>query len=174
MKIHITLITSLLITLSAYAQDISLIGELPTSGTIAECTNVLRKNGCLLLKVDKKLGIYYWVAENGELQNSKLRLIGNEERKLSRFEIAFPEHDSWKSLHHIYTDLVNRLTFDFGQPAMVVEEFVGDQIPVNDTEKLNEVINGQCSYFSIFNAKNGLLKVSITPEKSVVIQYSKQ
>lgn len=50
---------------------------------------------------------------------------------------------------------------------------MGDQEPGSDYEKLNEVVNGQCEYMTQYSVKDAVLKILITKNKSLMIQYAK-
>lgn len=170
---RITLLLLLTWTISSFAQDLSLIGEMPINCTVFECSQILNQKGCSLVKSDKKSSVSYFVVENGDLANCVIKLYGTKDGKFSYMEFYYPECDSWNALYDIYAELSSRMILEYGEPNKVSEEFLGDQQPESDYEKLNEVINGQCSYSSLFNTKNGVLNLFISKMKSVVIQLYK-
>lgn len=173
MKTLITLFVFCLSVVSTVAQDISYFGDIPFEVSVNECVLTLKKKGCSLMNSDKISGAHYMVVESGELKNQVIRIYSTKDRKISRVELMYPECDSWQSLFHVYTEVVNRLSIEYGQPYSSKDEFVGDQMPSNDIEKMNEVVNGQCGYSATYNAKNGFIKAYIRKDKSVAVQYVK-
>ncbi len=170
---HITLLLLLTISLSVCGQEISLMGEIPSNCTFSECANVLAQKGCSLLNSDKKTGISYFVVESGDMTNCIIKLYTTRNQKVSHMEFFYPECDSWSTLNEIYTDLRERMVLEYGEPIKVSEEFMGDQQPKSDYEKLNEVVNGQCAYSSLFKTKYGAMNLFIGKMKAVVIQVFK-
>lgn len=173
MKTFFTLLLLSLLAIPSFAQDLSLIRDVHQYGTVNDCVTALKKKGCALVKSDKHSSSSYLIVEHGVWKNCAIYLFGTKENRLSRMEMLFPECDSWNSLYAIYVDIVNDMTAEFGQPTSRRDEFIGDQQPESDYEKLNEVVNGQCSYTTIFQLKKGGYRVSISKDKAVTLQYFK-
>lgn len=174
-KAIITLASLLFITISVHAQELSFLREIQIGGSMYSCTNTLKRAGAVVRDIEKPSnGGIYMVFKSGDLMNSLVRLSSQKGRSVSCVEILYGyKFESWDSLYRYYMDQVSKLTAEFGEPEWVREEFVGDQEPGSDYEKLNEVVNGQCEYMTQYSVKDAVLKILITKTKSLMIQYAK-
>lgn len=74
--------------------------------------------------------------------------------------ISFPELYTWESLYANYYYLKSMLTQKYGDPISM-ETFDTDVQPTDDNERMYQVQQNRCKYYSCFYGLNGLIKLEI-------------
>ena len=78
--------------------------------------------------------------------------------------VLFPSQDKWAGLIYDYERLKTMLSKKYGEPDECVERFVSTPIYINlndDNDKMDEVMNDHCEYYSTYNTDNGSITLTI-------------
>lgn len=80
---------------------------------------------------------------------------------------------SWSQLYADYQNIVSKISAKYGNPYEVKEEFEDNpSYGLSDYNKMSQVREGKCNYFSIFNVGDyGFIIVTITDSEQVFIDY---
>lgn len=127
----------------------------------AKFTHIETKDGIALL--------------SGEFAGYKDCIIGvktlNKYNLVHEIAVLFPTQDTWQGLEYDYTKIKSMLSRKYGQPNECTEKFVNTPIYCNlndDNDKMYEVKNNHCKYFSIFNVEKGSISLSIENDGSLM------
>lgn len=74
--------------------------------------------------------------------------------------VSFPELYTWELLSANYYCLKSMLTQKYGEPVST-ETFETDLQPTDDKERMCQVQQNRCKYYSCFFGRNGLIKLEI-------------
>ena len=146
MKRTLFLAMSMVTFLSVHAQQAGnyLADKLPGLRTRAELVNFLHNEG-FEAKVDTAyMGI-------GDYKGHEIRFSSDKEGVLHRIETVIPvKGKKWQDVYGAYSRLKNRFITHHGAPIRNVETFRNVTYPEQDKEKMVELCNGNCDYWSTF------------------------
>ena len=80
--------------------------------------------------------------------------------------VIFSEQDSWSNLSSMYFTLKDMLTQKYGKPANHQETFQAYSQPNDDQMKMLYVHTDKCKYATLFETKNGDIKLYISKADS--------
>ena len=166
MKKLIVSFAFVLIALTSYAQNSSkhlTFKGVPIDGTLSEYVTKMKSAG--FSHIGTKDGV---ALLSGEFAGYRDCMIGVETLKKQNtvYEIAvlFPTQNTWRGLSYDYTKLKSMLSKKYGEPEECVEKFINTPIYINindDNDKMREVEDNHCKYYSIFTVENGTISLSI-------------
>lgn len=135
----------------------------PIDGTLSEYVAKMKQ-----LKFDHigtKDGIAFL---SGEFAGYKDCIIGVKTLEkcnvVHEIAVLFPIQNTWRGLEYDYFRLKTMLSKKYGDPDDCEEKFVNTPLyrKINDdNDKMKEVENNHCNYYSIFQVDNGSISLSI-------------
>ena len=132
----------------------------PIDGTLSEYVLKMKQAGFQLVGTDDGVALL-----EGEFAGYRGCLIGVSTLKsvnvVNTIGVVFPAREDWSSLEGDYEHLKSMLTEKYGEPSDVVEKFQGYGNPQTDQEKWIKLITNNCSWYTIFETKNGDIQLSL-------------
>lgn len=160
-KIVVTLflLMSFTLTFSQSYEHLKFKG-VPIDGTLSEYVLKMKQAGFQLVGTDDGVALL-----EGEFAGYRGCLIGVSTLKsvnvVNTIGVVFPAREDWSSLEGDYEHLKSMLTEKYGEPSDVVEKFQGYGNPQTDQEKWINLITDNCSWYTIFETKNGDIQLSL-------------
>ena len=132
----------------------------PIDGTLNEYVSKMKQAGFQLIGTDDGVALL-----EGEFAGYRGCLIAVSTLKsvnvVNTIGVVFPARENWSSLEGDYEHLKSMLTEKYGEPSDVVEKFQGYGNPQTDQEKWIRLITDNCSWYTIFETKNGDIQLSL-------------
>ena len=160
-KIVVTLflLMSFTLTFAQSSEHLKFKG-VPIDGTLSEYVSKMKQAGFQLVKTDDGEAIL-----EGEFAGYRGCLIGVSTLKsvnvVNTIGVVFPAREDWSFLEGDYEHLKSMLTEKYGEPSDVVEKFQGYGNPQTDQEKWIKLITDNCTWYTIFETKNGDIQLSL-------------
>ena len=160
-KIVVTLflLMSFTLTFAQSSEHLKFKG-VPIDGTLSEYVSKMKQAGFQLIGTDDGVALL-----EGEFAGYRGCLIGVSTLKsvnvVNTIGVVFPAREDWSSLEGDYEHLKSMLTEKYGEPADVVEKFQGYGNPQTDQEKWINLITDNCTWYTIFETKNGDIQLSL-------------
>ena len=161
-KSFLSLIFMIIIVLSSYAQSSEHLKfkGVPIDGTLNEYVLKMKQVGFQLIETDDGVALL-----EGEFAGYRDCMVGVSTLKsvnvVNTIGVVFPAREDWSSLEGDYEHLKSMLTEKYGEPSDVVEKFQGYGNPQTDQEKWIRLITDNCSWYTIFETKNGDIQLSL-------------
>ena len=161
-KSFLFLMFMIIIALSSFAQTTEHLKfkGVPIDGTLSEYVLKMKQAGFHLIETDDGVAVL-----EGEFAGYRGCLIGVSTLKsvnvVNTIGVVFPAREDWSSLEGDYEHLKSMLTEKYGEPSDVVEKFQGYGNPQTDQEKWIRLITDNCSWYTIFETKNGDIQLSL-------------
>lgn len=160
-KIVVTLflLMSFTLTFAQSSEHLKFKG-VPIDGTLNEYVSKMKQAGFQLVGTDDGVALL-----EGEFAGYRGCLIAVSTLKsvnvVNTIGVVFPAREDWSSLEGDYEHLKSMLTEKYGEPADVVEKFQGYGNPQTDQEKWINLITDNCTWYTIFETKNGDIQLSL-------------
>ncbi len=160
-KIVVTLflLMSFTLTFAQSSEHLKFKG-VPIDGTLNEYVSKMKQAGFQLVGTDDGVALL-----EGEFAGYRGCLIAVSTLKsvnvVNTIGVVFPAREDWSSLEGDYEHLKSMLTEKYGKPADVVEKFQGYGNPQTDQEKWINLITDNCTWYTIFETKNGDIQLSL-------------
>ena len=136
----------------------------PIDGTLSEYVLKMKQVGFQLIETDDGVALL-----EGEFAGYRDCMVGvktlQKKDLVHEIVVLFPSQDKWSGLSYDYERLKTMLTKKYGNPAECVEQFVNTPIYIDiddDNDKLREVENDHCEYYSVYNIDNGSILLTIS------------
>lgn len=134
----------------------------PIDGTLNEYVNKM-----------KQAGFYYETTEDGiallsgEFAGYSDCIVGVKTlQKLNlvhEIVVLFPSQDKWSGLSYDYERLKTMLSKKYGEPDECVEKFNAPSYMItDDNDKMYQVENNNCEYYSKYDTNNGSITLTIS------------
>lgn len=166
MKKFIVSSTLMIIVLTSFAQSNSehlTFKGVPIDGTLGEYVAKMKSAGFIHIGTENSVAFL-----SGEFAGYRDCMIGVKSLKkpnlVHEIVVLFPTQDTWRGLDYDYSRLKSMLSKKYGEPDKCVEKFINTPSYINlndENDKMYEVKNNHCEYYSIFNVKNGSISLSI-------------
>jgi len=176
MKKTITILASILITVSSFAQNqqsahLSFKG-VPIDGTLNEYVTKMKE--CGFSHEGTEDGVAVLKGDFAAYKNCMV-LVSTLKKKdlVSEISVVFPECDTWSSLSSNYFLLKDLLTEKYGKPSDCVEKFQ-NKYADDDNLKMSEVKMNGCKYFTSYETEKGSIQLSIGASEMncfVILEY---
>lgn len=138
----------------------------PIDGTLSEYISKMKSVGFHYLRTEKGKALL-----NGEFAGYSDCIIEVKTLKkqdlVHEIVVLLPVQDKWRDLNYVYSKLKSMLSKKYGEPAKNVEKFVNTPTYINlddENDKWFELQRNHCKYYSVFNAENGTVSLSIENE----------
>lgn len=160
-KIVVTLflLMSFTLTFSQSSEHLKFKG-VPIDGTLNEYVSKMKQAGFQLIGTDDGVALL-----EGEFAGYRGCLIAVSTLKsvnvVNTIGVVFPAREDWNSLEGDYEHLKSMLIEKYGKPSDVVEKFQGYGNPQTDQEKWINLITDNCTWYTIFETKNGDIQLSL-------------
>ncbi len=160
-KIVVTLflLMSFTLTFAQSSEHLKFKG-VPIDGTLNEYVSKMKQAGFQLVEIDDGVALL-----EGEFAGYRDCMIAVSTLKsvnvVNTIGVVFPAHEDWSSLEGDYEHLKSMLTEKYGEPSDVVEKFQGYGNPQTDQEKWIKLITDNCTWYTIFETKNGDIQLSL-------------
>ena len=135
----------------------------PIDGTLNEYVAKMKQVGFQLVETDDGVALM-----SGEFAGYRDCLVGvktlQKQNLVHEIVVVFPSQDKWSGLSYDYDRLKTMLSKKYGEPIECVEEFINTPSYINlndDNDKMFEVKNDHCNYYSIYDVDNGSIILSI-------------
>ena len=164
MRIFFILLIIPLTTIQTVSQSIEHLSfkGVPIDGSLSEYVAKMKQNGFELLGTEDNTAILY-----GDFAGYKDCHVGVSTLKqkdlVYKIGVIFPERDTWSTLSGNYFDLKEMLKEKYGNPKEEVENFDVEsfQLPLNDNDKMHEIIMDNCKYYSVWQTDKGEIQLAI-------------
>ena len=166
MKKFILFFAALFISVISFAQNNSehlTFKGVPIDGTLSEYVAKMKSAGFSHIGTEDGVALL-----SGEFAGYRECMIGVKTLKkyntVHEIAVLFPTQNTWRGLSYDYTKLKSMLSKKYGEPEECVEKFVNTPSYVNindDNDKMREVEDNHCKYYSIFTVENGTISLSI-------------
>lgn len=164
-KIVVTLFLVLSFTLTfAQSSEHLKFKGVPIDGTLNEYVLKMKQTGFQLVGTDDGVALL-----EGEFAGYRGCMVGvktlQKKDLVHEIVVFFPSQDKWSGLSYDYERLKTMLTKKYGNPAECVEQFVNTPTYIDiddDNDKLREVENDHCEYYSVYNTDNGSILLTIS------------
>lgn len=154
------------IALAAFAQSNSehlTFKGVPIDGTLNEYVAKMENAG--FSHIDTKDGVAILSGEFAGYKDCMIGVMTFQKCDLvHEIRILFPRQNTWKGLDFDYNRLKSMLSKKYGKPDECVEKFVNTPRYLNmndENDKMREVENNHCIYYSVFKIKNGNISLFI-------------
>lgn len=163
-KLFVTLFLLMFCTLT-FAQDSEHLKfkGIPIDGTLNEYVSKMKQAGFQLVEIDDGVALL-----EGEFAGYRDCMIGvktlQKHDLVHEIVVLFPLQNTWSDLSYDYERLKTMLSKKYGNPAESVEKFVNTPSYRNlndDNDKMSEVENDHCEYYSVYGVENGNIVLSI-------------
>lgn len=152
------------LAISAHCQNTHLSFKgVPIDGTLNEYVNKMKLAGFTHIGTEDGVALL-----KGDFAGYRGCMIGVQTLKprnlVHEITVVFPEQEEWANLEYDYIKLKEMLTTKYGAPSNSREEFV--KTPSyrdldDDENKLRELRDGRCEYFSVFTLENGRITLEL-------------
>lgn len=166
MKKTILTLLGIFISLLSFTQAISehlTFKGVPIDGTLNEYIAKMKQAKFTLIETKDGVALL-----SGEFAGYQDCIIGVKTLKkynlVHEIAVLFPTQNTWQRLEYDYYKLKSMLSKKYGQPNDCSEKFVNTPIYCNindDNDKMHELENNHCKYYSIFNVEKGSISLSI-------------
>lgn len=133
----------------------------PIDGTLKEYVQKMQKKGFSLVFTEDGIAIL-----EGDFAGYKKCQIGvatlKEKDLVNKITVIFPQCNTWSSLSSDYFSLKDMLSEKYGELTICVETFKTEIRPKDDDSKLHEVGMDRCVYYTIYETKNGTIRLAIS------------
>lgn len=88
----------------------------------------------------------------------------NDGADIHKARVVFPEKTSWDQLLYVYESIKSNLSIKYGEPNLVVEEFVETPSYVNiddNNDKMYEALHDRCNYSTHYITQGGEINLWI-------------
>lgn len=167
-KSFLFLIFMIIIVLSSYAQTTEHLKfkGVPIDGTLSEYVLKMKQAGFQLIETDDGVAVL-----EGEFAGYRDCMIGvktlQKQDLVHEIVVLFPIQDKWAGLSYDYERLKSMLTKKYGDPDECVEKFVNTpsyRDLNDDNDKMLEVENDHCEYYSAYEVEYGNIVLSIVSD----------
>ena len=159
MVVTLFLLMSFTLTFAQSSEHLKFKG-VPIDGTLNEYVSKMKQAGFQLVGTDDGVALL-----EGEFAGYRGCLIAVSTLKsvnvVNTIGVVFPARENWSSLEGDYEHLKSMLTEKYGEPSDVVEKFQGYGNPQTDQEKWINLITDNCTWYTIFETKNGDIQLSL-------------
>lgn len=165
-KTSFALFFMILFALSSYAQDSEHLKfkGVPIDGTLNEYVTKMKQVGFQLIETED--GIALLEGEFAGYSDCMVAVKTLQKQSLvHEIVVLFPSQDKWSGLSYDYERLKTMLTKKYGEPDECVERFINTPSYIDiddDNDKLREVENDHCEYYSVYNTDNGSISLTIS------------
>ena len=166
MKRIIFLTVFLLISLASFAQTPTehlTFKGVPIDGTLSEFVTKMKNAGFSHIGTEDGVALL-----NGDFAGYQDCTIGIKTIKkkdiVHEIAVLLPKQNTWQGLYFDYYKLKSMLSEKYGAPNNCREKFVNTPSYRNlkdDNDKMKEVEDNNCEYYSIFNITNGIITLAI-------------
>ena len=165
-RVIIVLVSLLLIVITSFAQNRADSTEhlafkgVPIDGTLNEFVLNLKKKGFTHVGTEDGVAML-----KGDFAGYKNCIVGISTLKqkdlVTKITVVFPEQNRWSNLSSDYFILKELLIEKYGEPSESVEEFKSSIKPKDDNDKMYEIMENKCNYYTTFEINNGSIQLSI-------------
>ncbi len=147
----------------------------PIDGTLNEFVGKMKNSG--FTHIGTENGTAVLQGDFAAYKNCIIRVSTLKQKDLvSNISVEFPNCSTWSSLSSNYFNLKGLLTEKYGSPAGVVERFDSPYNPDDDNDKMYELGQNRCKYYSTYTLQKGSIQLSIQNKRSsrgfVMLTYS--
>lgn len=132
---------------------------IPMDGTLKHFTSKLKSKGYELVGLQP--GTSVLEGEFAGYKNCSIYVMADNSDNVCKVMVVLPFMYKWRELEECYNDLVSMLKEKYGEPAHV-ENSIGDGGTLSDKERIEELKNDNCRYFSIFYNEKGSVQSVIS------------
>ena len=163
MKAKIIFFLALLLPLTMFAQNKHLSFKgVPINGTLRQFTTKLVQKG--FSKVKQEQGVALLKGEFAGYKACDIIVLSNGPQKtVYSVGVFFPGCNDWESLKIIYNSIQEKLTTNYGEPSVVIEEFKDGIEPYSNYDKFLQVILKQCTFKTLYTTEKGDISLSLWP-----------
>ena len=162
-KIFLTILIACL-AVTAFSQNTHLTFKgVPIDGTLNEYVNKMKAAGFTHLTTEDGIALM-----RGDFAGYKNCIIGVQTLKprnlVHEITVVFPQQEEWARLEGDYIKIKEMLTTKYGTPTKSNEEFVNTPGYIDisrDDNKMRELRDGRCEYYSIFRLDNGRISLEL-------------
>ena len=163
-KIIITLSLLMVLVLSSFAlnsEHLKFKG-VPIDGTLNEYVSKMKQAGFVLEGTEDGVALL-----SGEFAGYSDCIVGVKTlQKLNlvhEIVVLFPSQDKWAGLNYDYERLKTMLSKKYGEPDECVEKFNAPSYMItDDNDKMRQVENNNCEYYSKYDTNNGSITLTIS------------
>lgn len=163
-KIIITLSLLMVLVLSSFAQNSEHLKfkGVPIDGTLNEYVSKMKQAGFVLEGTEDGIALL-----SGEFAGYSDCIVGVQTlQKLNlvhEIVVLFPSQDKWSGLSYDYERLKTMLSKKYGEPDECVEKFNAPSYMItDDNDKMRQVENNNCEYYSKYDTNNGSIILTIS------------
>lgn len=163
-KIIITLSLLMVLVLSSFAQNSEHLKfkGVPIDGTLNEYVSKMKQAGFVLEGTEDGIALL-----SGEFAGYSDCIVGVKTlQKLNlvhEIVVLFPSQDKWSGLNYDYERLKTMLSKKYGEPDECVEKFNAPSYMItDDNDKMRQVENNNCEYYSKYDTNNGSIILTIS------------
>ena len=163
-KIIITLSLLMVLVLSSFAQNSEHLKfkGVPIDGTLNEYVSKMKQAGFVLEGTEDGIALL-----SGEFAGYSDCVVGVKTlQKLNlvhEIVVLFPSQDKWSGLSYDYERLKTMLSKKYGEPDECVEKFNAPSYMItDDNDKMRQVENNNCEYYSKYDTNNGSIILTIS------------
>lgn len=163
-KIIITLSLLMVLVLSSFAQNSEHLKfkGVPIDGTLNEYVSKMKQAGFVLEGTEDGVALL-----SGEFAGYSDCIVGVKTlQKLNlvhEIVVLFPSQDKWAGLNYDYERLKTMLSKKYGEPDECVEKFNAPSYMItDDNDKMRQVENNNCEYYSKYDTNNGSITLTIS------------
>lgn len=163
-KIIITLSLLMVLVLSSFAQNSEHLKfkGVPIDGTLNEYVSKMKQAGFVLEGTEDGIALL-----SGEFAGYSDCIVGVQTlQKLNlvhEIVVLFPSQDKWSGLSYDYERLKTMLSKKYGEPDECVEKFDAPSYMItDDNDKMRQVENNNCEYYSKYDTNNGSIILTIS------------
>ena len=154
MKKGILLSLALMFAIDGFCQNISFLG-IPIQGTKTRFVHNLRNNGFSQYSDTTYIGKFY------SYDSCIVKPIVNNKEEIVAVALVLPPADNWTTLNVAYNVLRTKLKKEYGDNAVIKEEFDTPEKPYTAEEKLEALNNGKCMYMTTWAMDDGVVSLLI-------------
>ena len=163
-KIIATLSFLMIFISSSFAQNSEHLKfkGVPIDGTLNEYVSKMKQAGFVLEGTEDGVALL-----SGEFAGYSDCIVGVKTlQKLNlvhEIVVLFPSQDKWAGLNYDYERLKTMLSKKYGEPDECVEKFNAPSYMItDDNDKMRQVENNNCEYYSKYDTNNGSIILTIS------------
>lgn len=163
-KIIATLSFLMILISSSFAQNSEHLKfkGVPIDGTLNEYVSKMKQAGFVLEGTEDGVALL-----SGEFAGYSDCIVGVKTlQKLNlvhEIVVLFPSQDKWAGLNYDYERLKTMLSKKYGEPDECVEKFNAPSYMItDDNDKMRQVENNNCEYYSKYDTNNGSIILTIS------------
>lgn len=154
----------MVLVLSSFAQNSEHLKfkGVPIDGTLNEYVSKMKQAGFVLEGTEDGVALL-----SGEFAGYSDCIVGVKTlQKLNlvhEIVVLFPSQDKWAGLNYDYERLKTMLSKKYGEPDECVEKFNAPSYMItDDNDKMRQVENNNCEYYSKYDTNNGSITLTIS------------